>query len=379
MSKKPVLELLLTVILIFGVTTVIFLYTSGYRLEQPGNLRRTGMISTKSIPEGASVYLDGVLTTATNGTVSGLEPKTYTLKITKNGYVTWEKPIPVFPELVTDITAVLVAQTPRLEPLTNTGAGQPSISPSLTKLAYLSKDTIKPGIWVIPLSQGGLSLFRATPYIVVADIPKKTLSTATSIEWSPDEKKLLVQGANNTFDIVDLQTNVAQSTSSAENIRKTWNDETVKKRSDFIEKLGLSKNIAALAVSAETVWSPDDKKFLYTVETSIQREYRVYNLEKPLPVGEKVDNLVFSIGIKDPQPKVTWYYDSYHLILTELDQTRTKGRISLVRIDGSNKTEIYNNSLYSDAVYSSPSGDKLIILTSFKSASQTDLYTLGIH
>ena len=176
-----------------------------------------------------------------------------------------------------------------------------------------------------------------------------------------------------------MQTNVAQSTSSAENIRKTWNDETVKKRSDFIEKLGLSKNIAALAVSAETVWSPDDKKFLYTVETSIQREYRVYNLEKPLPVGEKVDNLVFSIGIKDPQPKVTWYYDSYHLILTELDQTRTKGRISLVRIDGSNKTEIYNNSLYSDAVYSSPSGDKLIILTSFKSASQTDLYTLGIH
>jgi len=56
-----------------------------------------------------------------------------------------------------------------------------------------------------------------------------------------------------------------------------------------------------------------------------------------------------------------------------------KGRISLIRIDGTNKVEIYNGALYSDNVYSAPGGDKLIILTGFKSNAQTDLYTLGIR
>jgi len=102
-------------------------------------------------------------------------------------------------------------------------------------------------------------------------------------------------------------------------------------------------------------------------------------MEKPLPVGEQIETNVFEYPVSSQQPKISWYSDSFHIILTEFySENDKKGKISIVRIDGTNKIEIYNNTLYSDIVYSTPGGDKLIILTSFRSSGQTDLYTLGI-
>lgn len=384
MSKKVVIETLLTIAIMLGITTLLFLYTSGYRLQKEKekniDLKETGMISAKSLPKGATIFLDGKAETATDDTLAGILPGIHTLRIVKNGYIEWKKDIEVFPELVTDITAVLVSQTPRLEPLTNTGAKAPSISPSLNKLAYFSKDPAKPGIWIIPLGQGALSLFRSDPYIVIQDKSKNTYSDGKELVWSPDEKKILVETdtPSKAF-LVDLQTNTAQATSSVEPLKKKWTEETTKKIQDFIERLEIPQNIKEYAVSNKTIWSPDDKKFLYTVKNGDKIDYKVYNMEKPIPVGEKVDNLVFTLPANVEQPKITWYYDSFHLITTTMDpKTPNRGTISMIRIDGTNNTEIYNNSLYSDQVYSAPGGDKLIILTSFKSGSQSDLYTIGI-
>ncbi len=103
-------------------------------------------------------------------------------------------------------------------------------------------------------------------------------------------------------------------------------------------------------------------------------------LEKPLPVGENIETMVFEKNTSEVQPEVTWYSDSFHLILTEGAIEETKiGTISLIRIDGTNKVEIYGQSLHSPKVYSVPSGDKVIILTSFKSDEKTDLYTVSIR
>jgi hypothetical protein len=87
-----------------------------------------------------------------------------------------------------------------------------------------------------------------------------------------------------------------------------------------------------------------------------------------------------TLDANSPQPKINWYTDSFHLILVEGNvEEEKKGVVSLIRIDGSNKSEIYNNTLYSDKAFSTPGGDKVIILTSFKSGDQTDLYTVSIR
>jgi hypothetical protein len=66
-------------------------------------------------------------------------------------------------------------------------------------------------------------------------------------------------------------------------------------------------------------------------------------------------------------------------LVENFDQVNHRGKVSIIRIDGTNKVEVYSNTLYSDDVYTSVNGDKLIILTTFKSGDQTDLYTLGIR
>lgn len=384
LAKRNWFQTLLTLIILLGITTLIFLYTSGYRLkrdeEETVNLATTGMISAKSIPEGASVFLDDELVTATNDTIAGVEPGVHELRVVKKGYEEWSKDIEVFEALVTDITAVLVSQSPMFEPLTNTGASNPSASPSHNQLAYFSKDEETPGVWIIPINQGGLNLFRANPSVVLEDTRVNKYSNGKSIEWSPDETELLVETENGIFYLVELETNTAQSVLNADEIKEEWAAKLKKKRQDFVAKLEIPDNFKELALSDEVIWSPDEKKFLYTVQNGDMLQYKVYNMEKPLPVGEKIETLVFEKNINEPQPEITWYADSFHLVLTEGNVAEENwGTISLIRIDGTNKVEVYSQSLHSPRVYSVPSGDKIIILTTFKSGDQTDLYTIGIR
>jgi hypothetical protein len=386
-KKLGYIETLFTLIVIVGITTLLYLYTSGYRVsrdEKEGTLdiAKTGMIGVKSIPDSATVYVDGVIRTATDDTIAGIIPGKHDLKIIKKGFLEWNKQIEVYEQLVTDITAVLVSQSPRLEPLTDTGAKFPSISPSLTKLAYFSLDTEKPGVWVIPLTGVNLGLFRTNPTVIIEDTRYTTYSSAEEIMWSPDEKSLLIRSANDVFYLVDLDNKTAQTTLKSEEILEEWAEKQSEKRKIFIDNslVKIPENIVELALSKEAFWAPDDKKFLYTKQNGNKLEYWVYNFEIPLPIGEKTESLVLTTDIEAPQPKIKWYTDSFHLILVEGDiENEKKGTVSLIRIDGSNKTEIYNNTLYSDSAFSSPGGEKVIILTSFKSGNQTDLYTVSIR
>ena len=384
LKKLGYLETFLTIIIIGGISTIMYLYTSGFRLKRDVkkgtiDINKTGMISVKSLPTGASVSLDGELRTATDDTVSGISPGTHRLKIVKKGFVEWNKDIQVFEQLVTDITAVLVSQSPRMEPLTNSGVKAPSISPTLTKLAYFSFDSEKPGIWVVPLTSS-LGLFRTNPTIAIQDTPYTKYSQGEEIAWSPDEKSLLVRAAGNVYHLINLDTGTAQTTLKAADIKKQWADELTLKRTKFVNGLNTTQEVKTLALLQTSSWAPDEKKFLFTKQNGNQLEYRVYDLENPIPVGEKVETLVFTTTVSDPQPKISWYSDSFHLILVEGNvQKDNKGSISLIRIDGTNKTEVYNNTLYSDSVFSAPSGDKLIVVTSFKSGDQSDLYTVSIR
>lgn len=374
------------VLAILTVTVGIFLYSAGYRLKKPEqgvtvDFKKTGMISARSIPEGAYVYINGVLKSATNNSIGSLDPGLYKLKIIKAGFMPWEKEVEVFPELVTDITAVLVSQTPRLEPLTNTGARNPVISPSFNKLAYFSEGSEKPGIWVIPLTgAGGFNIFRTDPYIAIEDNPLSLFSDGKSIVWSPDEEQMLVQNGKDQYFVITLATKQTERVLDPKPILQKWDDELLKKRQYVVDTIDLPDELKKLATAPEASWAPDGKKFMYKRKNEATIEYRVFNMEKPLPVNEKEDNLVFSLPALAPQPKIAWYSDSFHLILTEGEIDKDKrGIISLIRIDGTNRTELYNNTMFEDEVFSAPGGEKIIFSTSYRSDGLTNLYTLSIR
>lgn len=382
MNKYIWAKSITTISLIFLATTIVYLYTNGFRIhvtkEQVLDISKTGMVSARSIPESANVYLDGILITATNDTIPGIEPGTKTLKILKKGFVPWEKEIEIFQELVTDITAVLITQSPRIEPLTNTGALFPKISNSLTKLAYISKEETTKGINILNLSSG---FFSGNPTITIKDTNTIKLSEGTDLLWSYNENELLVKLPKEQWYLINLTDNSLTTVTNTQKVIQKWEEEFLQKRSDFIDKSKVSDDVKELAKSNNVLWSPDEKKFLATTEIQNQIIYKVHNLEDPLPVGEKQETEVIIVPKNQNQPKVTWYSDSYHLILVDDFNINndSNGKISFIRIDGTNKTEIYNNKLFSDNVFSTPSGDKVIILTSFRSNGQTDIYTVSIR
>lgn len=404
MKKRYLLKGILTTLAVLLASGFLYLYTAGYRLEKkmekPVDLSITGMINAKSIPEGAAVYLDGKMVTATNSSIGGVTPGKYQLKIVKNGFVTWEKTIEVLPELVTDITAILVSKTPRIEPLTQTGARNPVISPSLNAIAFFSQDKEKPGVRVLPLTSGRLNIFSSNPTSILEDTPYIKFSEGQNIIWSPDEKQLLIKEQEDSYYLVDLETKMAKSATNWHVVKSEWEKQLLEKKRALLEKAELDENVKNNAINQMALWSPDGKKFLYSQENSMgQIEYRVFNMENPLPIGEKEDTLVLAKAQGDTQPIFSWFADSFHLIMVEEESEekiyRTpetdnetinsmkldekKGTVSLIRIDGTNKTNIYNGRIYSENVFSSPAGDKIILLTSFRADDQTDLYAISIR
>jgi hypothetical protein len=94
--RKRFLFTLLTLLVIISIAGLAVFFAKGYRVSpSTGTIAGTGIISVKSIPDQASVYLDGHLTSVTDGPINSLQPGEYSVKIAKEGYIPWEKKITV--------------------------------------------------------------------------------------------------------------------------------------------------------------------------------------------------------------------------------------------------------------------------------------------
>src|SRR5579872_7108835 len=156
LSKQLIIPLCIAVFLVIA-TVLVVLYAKGYRLGfdkgQP-SFGVTGQLVLKSVPDGASVYINGHLTTATNNTID-LTPGDYEVKIAKEGYFPWQKSLNIQKEIVTSINAILFPNAPlTLSAITQFGALNPVIDPTQTKIAYViaSQSAQVNGIYVLDIT-----------------------------------------------------------------------------------------------------------------------------------------------------------------------------------------------------------------------------------
>jgi len=382
---KPLVTFLVTIVGLTTASLAVILFAKGYRLSLPTKeLKATGMISAKSYPEGAKVFLNGKLVTVTNNPITALNPGTYQLKIYKEGYFTWEKAIPVYEELVTDVDALLVSSTPKLEPLTNSGVSLMAISSDKSKVAYCTSTGEKPGIWILYLASGSpINLFRTKSQLLLADTPKAAYSLAEALTWSPDDSELLIQMNEGGYFLAKGVGNSSLSLSPISNpseTHKRWERDQLKKRLSFLEtvtkKLEIPEPILQAATASSTLWSPSERKFLYRKGAQDSVEYHTYSLEDPTPVGQETRDFL-TLRIKPESEETTrffWYSDDRHLVTLEQDHL-----LSLIEIDGANKVAVFAGPLKSPEVTATPSGDKLVILTSFNPNLESSIYTLSLY
>lgn len=408
--SKATLAIVVSILLVLaGTGTAIFL-ARGYRFDIPNkSLAPTGILVATSDPDGAQVFIDDKLRTATNNTIN-LAPARYRVKIIKEGFTPWEKQVEIKKEEVYKTNVILFPTTPDLKPLTLTGAALPVLSPDELKIAYwvASASAEKNGIWVADLGRfGGVLPFAAADLRQIYRQSAALSLSQAKLMWSADSKQVLayfprpaysgalssqnaasVVAAAFLLDADRLNTAplpVANSNLNA--LLAQWEDLTRTRLAAQMGKLPLVLGGVLATSAANFTFSPDETKLLYqasasatlptvltsylpgTNPTAEVREIKsgntyIYDVKEDknylIPIfGGGPSN---SLGASDYQnllkTKVAWLPSSRHLLVF------SEKEIAAWEYDGTNKAVIYAGPRAKEVAFPTPDSRKIVILTS---------------
>lgn len=374
-------------------------FAKGYRVSpSTGTIAGTGIISVKSTPDQASVYLDNHLTSVTDGPINSLQPGEYTVRIVKEGYIPWEKKVAVSEGLVSQVEATLFRAIPTFYPMTYSGAVSPILSPDQLKMVYIVPNNDDPnpttakksGVWVwqMPTSNNlGFAQGEQNRQIVVAEDRDYTQAV---FRWSPDSTQLMVTFPNQTLllDTDRLNDPPRDITPTKSATIRTWDETEDKNR---LAKLQLIKNPGlrnTASDSASLKWNIEDTKILFQKPNSENFTVadllndKTYDLPPAqsyqwLPTGDHLVMLEF-----DPKDK--------DKIRTAIDEATKSGQIakatfpavklSIIEFDGQNKSEIYFGNLDPETVFPWADSSRVVAISSLPTAtaSQPNLYGINL-
>lgn len=400
--------LTLVVVGIFG--TLVFLYASGYRLN-PKTLKvsESGLLVIKSYPDGAQVFINGDLKTATNATLS-LPPRTYEVSIRKEGYLEWKKRLELKKGEVTEATAHLFKTAPSLSAITFTSVSDALLSPDLTKIAYVVPPNGNPeneGLWILETIDLPLGFAREPRRVTDGNLVNARFF------WSPDGRQILMQTPKGAYVLDTLnftsQKNLTNIASEVKQILSSWEEEKEKGINSKLKKLPDRLQDILTRKTSAISFSPDEDMVLYTASASAnipeklikslpgastQKEEReikegrtyIYDIKEDrnffITEGEvKLNGWIEYNKAQDPNSQISnpkrslsWYPSSRHVILAE------EGKITIMDYDGTNRQVVYSGSYIAPHAYPSLSLNKLLILTNLGAAEKTliKLYSLNI-
>lgn len=377
--------------LVVGVAVAIF-YSHGYTFNiETKNVTPTGILVATSDPDGAELYINGKLKTATNNTIN-LAPGKYHIKINKDGFTPWEKEVEIKKEEVYKTNAFLFPRVPDLRPLTLTGAISPSISPDYTKIAYsvASASGEKNGVYVLdmgkafipaPIRTGGdLKLIYRTPLLGV------------NFLWSPDDRQILASSSavTNSVYLIDtdrINESLATPPLGTKALLDGWAE---------VEKQTLDRQLAALpgqigaiiaSSGANIKFSPDETKVMFTATSSATLPTTLTSYlpgTNPTPEMRDIKPGGFYVYdskedknylIKGHLGSIMWFPSSRHLL------EYTDKQISIMEYDGTNGSVVYSGPFSKGFVVAWPNWSKIVILTSLGGGSDVgeNLYTINLR
>lgn len=416
MFRKIILAIL-TIVILVSITTLIVAFGRGYRFNpQTGKVASTGLLVASSFPTGAQVYVDNHLVSGTNSTIP-LPPGDYEVKISKDGYLSWQKKLKIQGEIVTLADALLLPIAPILRPITTTGALNPTVSLDSTNLVYgvATASALKQGVWIMNLADRPLSLQSPSKQIV-RDNEYIKFSTGTFI-WSPDGKQIIVKLDSNYYLLSTdgLNENPPDISLTYDLQFATWIEEETTKQEALIKSL---KSQLAKFIKTNTKiisWSPDETKILYEatqsaaipeiltpplIGTNSQPEERelkenriyIYDIKedknfylqntKNIPDQEFTENNLeknyldlISYHLALP---LKWLPDSKHLLLIEKSDKAGK-EIKIVEYDNTNKATIFASPFEDNYMFPFPSGYRITILTTLNPNLSPNLYVVDLQ
>lgn len=372
MNKRFIFTIL--TLLVIGIAAAIAIFfAKGYTFSpKEGRVVGTGIISVTSVPDAASVYVDGHLTTATNATISSLVPKEYTIRLVKDEYIPWEKKIQVNEGLVTDLKVTLFKAIPTIYPLTFNGVKNPVLSPDGGKLAFVVTAGKKPGVWVWTfVDNRPIAFARGGQPHQISQNGSINYADAT-LRWSSDSKQVLATVGSNNYLLNDeeLNTEPRDITPTLTSATKNWEDDL--KQRDAVRLLAIEDVAKRQEASSAAIirWSPDETKLLYRKDALTEKQKDPQSIISGFKVYDLESNLTYDI----PEARThTWLPNSRHIILVE------DGKISVVEFDGTNKAIIYAGNFEDNFAFAWPDSSRLVIISSFPTPTASEPNLFGIN
>ncbi|MBI2074671.1 MAG: PEGA domain-containing protein [Candidatus Levybacteria bacterium] len=410
MKKQFLISFAIFLFILTG-TAIVVLYGRGYRFGLDNgklDFAGTGMLVSTSDPDGAQVFINGHLTTATNNTIN-LSPGEYNVRIFKDGYFPWEKKIKIKKEVVSKAEALLFPTAPKLENITSVGVGNPALDPSQTRLAYTvsSQTARKNGVYVLDMTGRPVLTLQSSSTQIVDDTVDQ-FSTAL-LSWSPDGKEILATISSSLKSPTTYALSASTFNNSPRDVTATldtteslWHKEKIEK--EEVRQASLKSDLRKIISEDFKIisWSPDETKILYIASRSATLPFVITPRHlgvdttpeersikaNSLYVYDIKEDKNFSIENLSPQPTnsdltdeenkaeqlpLTWFPDSQHLIYVH------DKKIDVMEYDGTNSTTLYAGPFVDNYVFPWPNGSKMVILTSLGNADiSPNLYTIEI-
>jgi len=414
MNRGRLIFFFSTLVVILGVAFGVIKLAQGYRPDiSRRTLRPTGLLVATSIPDGAQLWLDGKLTSATNTTLN-LSPDEYQVEIKKDGFSSWKKKLKIEKELVTKTDAYLFSTFPDFKALTFTGAASPSLSPDGQKVVFAVSGASagKDGLWILDLADRPLGLSREPRQLIQNALKGRDFAKG-EYQWSPDSKQILVtlslsKSKEENFlldsDRLNPATDLIDVTDNLVGIKQRWQQEEKIRQDAQLSKLPPKLLETIDSRVADIQFSPDETKILYTATasasipqgiisplpaSSTQPESRnlepgkvyVYDLKEDrnfvvMKNGEcKIENIINSqLSIRNLQGcTLRWFPTSKHIFLVQKD------KISIIEYDGTNLVDVYSGTFENSFAFPFPAGNRLLVLTSIGKDTPPNLYAISLR
>lgn len=380
MIRKRFLLTLITILVIVVGGFIAAYFAKGYRVNtKSGGLVGTGILSVTSIPDQAYIYLDGALITATNANISSLNPKEYTVRIAKDGFIPWEKKLVVKEGFVTDIKATLFPALPSVYPLTYKGVAKPTLSNDGQKLAFvIPGNDKKSGIWVWTMKDSQIGFARGgEPHQILSPIADVDLTTAT-LQWSADSKQILtsVNGRNLLLDDNSSNDNPRDITPLLQSTQRQWADDERTIRNTRLETIKDSALRKTASDSAYLKFSPDETKILYSKDG--KTDFKTVDIK----TGQ-----TYSLPAAY---SYSWLPDSLHIVIVDATPTPSPkagttqsgfglNKISIIEYEGFNKSEIFAGNFDPASVFAWPDSSRVVMLYSLPTTTGAVPNLYGIN
>lgn len=203
-SKQQFRNTLVVLGVIIGATTLIFVLSAifigianGLRPGADG-LVQTGSMRLNSEPAAVKVLLNGEQRNLINRIADGINPGTYRLSVSADGYLPWEKEVEIRAGLLEEVSVKLFPSELELRQVTSSDIQRVVFANSGDYAYYVvanGKTANENGIWRQRLVSGGLNIFTADNQKIL-DLSGELLASVKtgnySLILSPDNQRLVL-------------------------------------------------------------------------------------------------------------------------------------------------------------------------------------------